>query len=138
MALGKVLGEYVLKAMSVRQTNVGGDRRRLEVDFAGEGSGEIPGQHIGTLVVETTGDVSRPTTWTYTGVLLVKSGAVVQISGSGIAIRTGEAHKARYRGAVTYHTDDSKLAHFNHVIAAVEAETDPATMTLKGANCEWN
>jgi hypothetical protein len=63
---------------------------------------------------------------------------VVQIAGSGIAIRTGEGHKARYRGATTYHTDDPKLAPFNHVIAAVEAETDPATMTLKGANYEWN
>ena len=40
--------------------------------------------------------------------------------------------------AVSYYTDDPKLAPFNHVIAAVEAETDPATMTLKGANCEWN
>ena len=138
MALGKVLGEYVLKAMSVRQSSIGGDRRRLEVDFAGEGSGELPGQNIGTLVVETTGDISRPNTWTYTGVLLAKSGAVVQVSGSGIAIRTGEAHKARYRGTVSYHTDDPKLASFNHVIAAIEAETDPATMTLKGANCEWN
>jgi hypothetical protein len=138
MALGKVLGEYVLKAMSVRQTQVGGDRRHLEIDLAGEGSGEIPGQHVGTLAVETSGDPSRPNSWTYTGVLLVKSGAVVQISGSGISIRTGEGHKARYRGAVSYYTDDPKLALFNQVIAAVEAETDPATMTLKGANCEWN
>lgn len=89
MALGKVLGEYALKGMSVRQTNIGGDRRHLEIDLAGEGSGEIPGQHVGTLAVETSGDPSRPNSWTYTGVLLAKSGAVVQISGSGISIRTG-------------------------------------------------
>ena len=138
MALGKVLGEFVLKAMSVRQTNIGGDRRRLEVDFAGESSGEIPGQNIGTLAVETTGDPARPSPWTYTGVLLAKSGAVVQVSSDGIGIRTGQGHKIRYRGAVTYHTDDPKLASFNHVIAAVEAEADPATMTLKGTTCEWN
>jgi hypothetical protein len=137
MALGKVLGEFVLKAMSVRQTDTGGDRRHLEIDLAGEGSGELPGQNVGTLAVETSGDPSRPNSWTYTGVLLAKSGAVVQVSGRGISIRTGEAHKARYRGAVCYHTDDPKLASFNHVIAAVEAETDPATMTLKGASCEW-
>jgi hypothetical protein len=138
MALGKVLGEFVLKAMSVRQSDTGGDRRRIEVDFAGEGSGEIPGQHIGTLAVDTSGDPSRPSPWTYTGVLLAKSGAVVQISGDGIGIRTGQGHKIRYRGAVTYHTDDPKLVAFNHLIAAVEAEADPATMTLKGMNCEWN
>lgn len=138
MALGKVIAEYVLKAMSVRQSDLGGDRRKLEIDFAGESAGEISGQNIGTMVIETAGDPSRPNTWTYTGVLLAKSGAVVQISANGISIRTGEGHKARYRGVVRSHTDDPALAPFNHVIAAVEAETDPATMTLKGANCEWN
>src|SRR5579863_8274260 len=104
--------------MSVRQSDLGGDRRRLEIDLAGESSGEVPGQNVGTLAVETSGDPSRPSKWTYTGVLLAKSGAVVQVSGSGSAIRTGEGHKARYRGAVTYHTDDPKLATFNRVIAA--------------------
>lgn len=138
MALGKVIGEYVLKAMSVRQSSIGGDRRRLEIDLAGESTGEVPGQNIGTLAVETTGDVKRPNTWTYTGVLLAKSGAVVQVAGNGIAIRTGQAHKARYRGTATYFTDDPKLTPFNHMIAAVEAEADPATMTLKGTNCEWD
>jgi hypothetical protein len=49
----------------VRQTQVGGDRRHLEIDLAGEGSGEIPGQHVGTLAVETSGDPSRPNSWTY-------------------------------------------------------------------------
>jgi len=138
MALGKVLGEFVLKATSVRQTDLGGDRRRLEIDYAGESSGEIPGQNIGTLVFEMPGDHNRPGAWTYTGGLLAKSGAVVQISSSGIRLRTGEGHKARYRGTASYHTSDPKLAHFNNVIAAVEAEGDPATMTLKGATCEWN
>ncbi len=138
MALGKVLGEFVLKAMSVRQSNTGGDSRRIEIDFAGESSGEVPGQNIGTMAVETAGDPTRPSSWTYTGVLLAKSGAVVQISGNGIGVRTGNGHKVRYRGVARYHTDDSKLAPFNHVIAAVESEADPATMTLKGATCEWN
>ena len=138
MALGKMLGEFVLKAMSVKQTSTGGDRRRLEVDLGGEGAGEVPGQIIGTLTVETSVDTSRPNPWTFTGVLLAKSGAVVQISGSGLGIRTGEGHKGRYRGAAGYHTDDPKLADFNRVIAAVEFETDPATMTLKGTSYEWN
>ena len=138
MALGRVLAEFALKAMSVRQSSIGGDRRRVEVDLAGEASGELPGQNVGTLTVDTTGVSSRPSTWTFTGVLLAKSGAVVQISGSGVGIRTGEGHKARYRGTATYYTDDPKLADRNHMIAAVEFETDPATMTMKGAACEWN
>lgn len=138
MALGKVLGEFVLKAMSVRQTSSGGDSRRLEIDLAGEATGGVPGQDIGTLTVEMSGDTSRPNAWTFIGVLLAKSGAVVQLSGSGLGIRTGEGHKGRYRGAACYHTDDPKLADFNRVIAAVEFETDPATMTLKGVSCEWN
>jgi hypothetical protein len=140
MALGKVIGEFVLKAMSIiyRQSDLGGDRRQLEIDLAGESTGEIPGQHIGTMVLETAGDPSRPRPWTYTGALLAKSGAVIQVSGTGIGIRTGEGHKARYRGTSRYYTEDPKLASFNHVIAAVEFETDPVPMTLKGAACEWN
>jgi hypothetical protein len=124
--------------MSVRQTEIGGDRRRVEIDLAGESTGEVPGQNIGTLAVETTGDPTRPSPWTYTGVLLAKSGAVVEISGSGVGIRTGAGDKVRYRGAARYRTDDPKLEPFNHAIAAVESEADPATMTLKGTSCEWN
>ncbi len=127
-----------IKIPAIKQTDLGGDRRRVEVDFAGESSGETPGQNIGTLVFEAVGDPARPSTWTYTGVLLAKSGAVVQIASNGISIRTGQGHKARYRGVARYHTDDPKLASFNQIIAGVEAEADPATMTLKGATCEWN
>jgi hypothetical protein len=138
MALGKALGEFVLKAMSVRQTSLGGDRRRIEIDLAGESTGEVPGQNIGTLAVETVGEVHRPGNWTFTGVLLAKSGAVVNLSGSGNGVRTGQGHKARYRGCATYYTDDPKLVHFNHIIAAVEFEAEPATMTVKGVSYEWN
>jgi hypothetical protein len=138
MALGKVLGEFVVKAMSVRQTDLGGDRRRLEIDLAGESAGEVPGQNIGTMTVEMSGDSTRPNPWTYTGVLLAKSGAVIQVSSNGVGIRTGNDHKARYRGAGRYHTDDAKLASFNHMIVALEFEADPATMTIKGTNYEWN
>jgi hypothetical protein len=133
-----LVNTYSRRCRSVRVTDIGGDRRQLEIDLAGEGSGEIPGQHVGTLAVKTSGDLSRPNSWTYTGVLLTKSGSAVQISSSGVSIRTGEGHKARYRGTSSYYTDDPKLASFNRVIAAVEFETDPGTMTLKGAVCEWN
>lgn len=138
MPLGKLLWDLVLKAMSVRQTSLGGDRRKVEIDLAGESSGEVPGQNIGTLSVETSGDLNRPSSWTYTGVLLAKSGAVVQIAGNGYGIRTGEGHKARYRGTGSYYSDDPKLAPFNKLIAAVEMEADPATMTLKVIGHEWN
>ena len=35
-------------------------------------------------------------------------------------------------------TADPKLSMLNHVIAAVEADFDPATMTLRGSACQWN
>ncbi|MBI3302669.1 MAG: hypothetical protein HYZ72_11445 [Deltaproteobacteria bacterium] len=137
MPLGNVLGEFTLKVMSVRQSDIGGGQVRIEVDLAGEGTGQLPGQNIGTLAVVVGGDTNRPNPYTYTGTLLAASGAVVRVSSWGIGVRTGEGHKIRYRGAVCYATDDPKLAAFNNVIAATEAEADPATMTLKGANCEW-
>lgn len=52
-------------------------------------------------------------------------------------MRTGQSHKVRYRRAVCYATDDSKLAEFNGMIAAVESEADPATMLLTGTTYEW-
>jgi hypothetical protein len=137
MPQGQVLGEFTLKAMSVRQSEIGGGHRRIEVDLGGESSGEVPGQNVGTLVIEASTDPTRANPFTYTGVLLAKSGAVVQISGSGIGVRTGEGHKARYRGAGRYATENPKLAAFNNMISMVEFETDPATMTLKGTSWEW-
>jgi hypothetical protein len=88
-------------------------------------------------VVVGTDDPTRPNPWSYTGTTLATSGGVVGVSGSGIAQRTGEGHKVRLRGVAQYSTTDPKLAMLNKVIAAVEAEIDPATMTLKGAACEW-
>jgi hypothetical protein len=137
MPLGNVLGEFILKAMSVRQSEIGGGQVRLEVDLAGEGTGQLPGQNIGTLTVTVGSDPTRPNPWAYTGTLLATSGAVVRVSGWGVGIRTGEGHKARYRGAVCYSTTDPQLAAFNGMIAAVESEADPATLTMKGATCEW-
>lgn len=64
-------------------------------------------------------------------------GAVVQVSGRGVGIRTGEGHKVRYRGAGCFATDDPKLAAFNGLLAAAEFEIDPATMTIKGTAYEW-
>ena len=137
MPLGNVLGEFTMKAMSIRQTDMGGGQVRIEGDFAGEGTGQLPGQNVGTLTVIIGSDPKRPRPWSYTGTLLATSGAVVRVSGWGVSIRTGEGHKARYRGAVCYATDDPKLAAFNGMIAAVESELDPVTMTIRGATCEW-
>jgi hypothetical protein len=137
MPLGNVLGEFTVKAMSVRHSDMGGGQVRVEIDLAGEGTGQLPGQHVGTLTLIVGSDPNRPNPWSYTGTLLATSGAVVRVSGQGIGMRTGEGHKARGRGAVCYATDDPKMAALNNVIAAVEFEADPATMTLKGATCEW-
>jgi hypothetical protein len=79
----------------------------------------------------------HPVTYSITGALLAASGAVVQFSGRGVGIRTGEGHKVRYRGAACYATADPNLAAFNSMLGGVEFEIDPATMSIKGAVCEW-
>lgn len=135
MPLGNVLGEFVGKAMSVRISDLGGGQRRTEGDFTGEAKGQIPGQFFSTMIVE--GVPGQPVTYSYTGTLLAASGAVMRFSGRGVGIRTGEGHKVRYRGSGCSITDDPKLAAFNNILAAVEFEIDPATLTIKGATCEW-
>lgn len=137
MSLGTVLGEFQAKATTVRQTDIGGGQVRFEIDLAGESSGRVPGQNIGTMTVTAGSDPTRPSPWSYIGTLLAKSGAVVRVSGWGVGMRTGQGHKVRYRGAVCYVTDDSKLTEFNGMIAAVESEADPATMLLTGTTHEW-
>jgi len=136
MPLAESIVEYQLKATSIKPIDLGGGQARVETTLAGEVTGDVPGQHFGTLSV-TAGIIGRPNPWTYIGATLTSSGAVVRISGQGLAIRTGEGHKARYRGAVSYSTDDPKLANFNNVIAAVEFEIDPLTQIMKGAACVW-
>jgi hypothetical protein len=138
MPFGNSLGEFVFKMTSVRQTDLGGGQLRIEADFAGEVSGEAPGNHYGTLTA-TVGseDPTRPNPWSYVGSTLTTSGAIVRVTGSGIAQRTGAGHNIRYRGASRYSTADPKLAALNNVIGAVESEFDAATLTLKGAACEW-
>ncbi len=138
MPLGNTLVEFVLKGMSVRHSDLGGGQMRIEGDFGGEVTGETPGHHSGTLTVTVANDdPTRPNPWTWAGRTLATSGAVVGVSVWGIAQRTGEGHKVRLRGAVRYSTADPKLAMLNNLIAAVEADLDPATMTFKGAACEW-
>jgi hypothetical protein len=61
----------------------------------------------------------------------------MRVSVRGVGMRTGEGHKMRYRGASCSTSDDPTLAALNNVITAIEFETDPATMTVKGAVCEW-
>jgi hypothetical protein len=137
MPLGDVLGEFTLKVMSVRHTDLGGGQVRLEVDLAGEGTGQLPGQHVGTLTATVASNPDRPAPWSYTGTLLATSGAIVRVTGQGIGVRTGEGHKVRDRGAACYATEDPTMAALNTIIAAVEFEADPATMMVKGAICEW-
>ena len=135
MPLGNVLGEFVGKVTSVRISDLSGGQRRIEIDSTGEVKGQVPGQTFGTMIVE--GMPGHAVTYTSTGTILAASGAVVRVSGRGVGIRTGEGHKARYRGSACFATDDPKLAAFNNTLAAVEFEIDPATMTIKGVACEW-
>jgi len=135
MPFGNVLGEVTAKITSVRISELGGGQRRLEIDSTGEVKGQVPGQAFATMIVE--GVPGHAVTWTSTGTILAASGAVVRTSGRGVGIRTGEGHKVRYRGGACFATDDPKLAAFNGILAAVEFEIDPATMTSKGTAYEW-
>jgi hypothetical protein len=137
MPLGNVIGEFTARILSVKQTALGGGQVQLEIDSTGESTGPMPGQTFATLVVTLGGGLGRPAPCTVTGVLLAASGAVVRFSAQGMGIRTGEGHKVRLRAALCYATDDPNLAAINGMIAAVEAEVDPAMMTIKGAGCEW-
>jgi hypothetical protein len=136
MPLAESIVEYQLKTTSIKPIDLGGGQIRIETTLAGEVTGDVPGQNFGTLTV-TVNAIGRPNPWSYVGATLTTSGSVVRISGQGLAIRTGEGHRTRYRGAVCYSTDDPKLADFNNVIAAVEFEIDPITQLMKGAACVW-
>jgi len=136
MPLGEGIAEFQLKMTSVKPIDLGGGQTRLEITYAGEVTGDVPGQHFGTMTA-TVGAPGLPFPWTYLGATLTPSGSIVRVSAQGIGIRTGDGHKVRYRGTVSMSTDDPKLANFNNVIAATEAEADPATQLLKGANCVW-
>lgn len=135
MPLGNVLGEFTGKVMSVRHSDLGGGQVRLELDLTGETTGQARGQFFSTMVVEIT--PGHPAPYSLTGVILAASGAVMRVSVRGVGMRTGEGHKMRYRGASCSTSDDPTLAALNNVITAIEFETDPATMTVKGAVCEW-
>jgi hypothetical protein len=135
MPLGNVLGEIAGKVTSVRITDLGGGQVRLEIDGTGEAKGQVPGQIYSTMTVE--GSRGRPVTYAITGAILATSGAVVQFTGRGVGIRTGEGHKVRYRGSAHYATDDPSLVAFNSLLTAAEFEIDPATGTITGAICEW-
>jgi len=135
MPLGNVLGEVVAKVTSVRITDLGGGQRRVEIDSTGEVKGQVPGQGFATMIIE--GIPGHAVTYASTATILAASGAVVRVSGRGVGIRTGEGHKARYRGSACYATDDPKLAALNSLLAAAEFEIDPAMMTIKGTAYEW-
>jgi hypothetical protein len=137
MPLADSLGEIQLNVTSVKPIDLGGGQTRIEITFAGQLTGDVPGQHFGTLTVTAGAATDRPNPWTYIGATLTTSGSIVRVSGQGLGIRTGDGHKVRYRGTACYSTDDPKLASLNNVIAAVETELDPATQFLKGAACVW-
>jgi hypothetical protein len=129
-----------MKLMSVRQSDLGGGQARVEADYAGEITGEAAGNHYGTytFVANENDDPARPIPFTYTGTTLLTSGGILGVTGSGFGARTGKGHNMRLRGLLRYSAGkDPKLAEFNNLIVAVEAEFDSATSTMKGEGCEW-
>jgi hypothetical protein len=135
MPLGTVLGEFTGKVTAVRITDLGGGQRRLEIDSTGAATGQVAGKIFSSMTVE--GSRGRPVTYSITGGLLAASGAVIQFTGQGVGIRTGEGHKVRYRGSACYATDDPTLTAFNSLLTAAEFEIDPITETISGVVCEW-
>jgi hypothetical protein len=138
MPLGEALGEVASKVTSVRYSDIGGGQTKVEVDISGEVKGMATGHIVGTFTIIRSGsDPARPAPWTYLGRVFLASGAVLNGSGQGLCVRTGEGHKIRFRGTLCGTTDDPKLAEFNNLISAAEAEADPITGTFTGANCVW-
>jgi hypothetical protein len=139
MPFGNVTGEAMMKQVGGRQSDLGGGQKRVEIDYAGEATGQTPGNTAGTLtlVLNENDDPARPIPFSYTGATLMSSGAILHQSASGFAQRTGEGHKLRLRGVMRSSTKDSNLASINNVIVAMESEFDPATNTIKGLGCEW-
>ena len=138
MPLGEVLGEVAAKVTSVRYSDIGGGQTKVEVDVAGEAKGMVPGHVVGTFtIIRSSSDQARPAPWTFIGRNFLASGAVFVGSGQGLCVRTGEGHKIRFRGTMCGTNDDPKLAEFNNTISAIEAEADPISGTMTGANCLW-
>ena len=139
MPLGNNIAEFVLKMTSVRQTDLGGGQRQLEIDYAGEVSGLGAGNHYGTLtaVFNENDDPARPNHYSWTGTTLTKSGGYVSISAWGLSQGTGKGHALRLRSVGRLSSTDPSLAANNNQMVAFEGEFDPATGTLKGSGVEW-
>jgi hypothetical protein len=138
MPFGNTLGEFSLKAMSVKQIDLGGGQRRTEIDYKGEVTGEGSGSHYGTLsLVSGEANPDLPMPWSYVGTTLTTTGAIIGVTASGMAQRTGQGQKLRFRGVLRNSTNDPKLAMLNNLIVATESELDSATDTVKGVSCEW-
>lgn len=135
MPLGEVIGAFTLKATSVKIHPATGDRTKFEVNFMGEVTGRLAGQGFGTYTFK--GVAGGAGTWLYAGSILTTTGATIVVSGQGIAVPAGVGHRSRIRGTASYSSSSPDLASLNGLIGAVEGEGDPATLTLKGAVCEW-
>ena len=46
MPLAESIGEFQLKVTSVKPIDLGGGQTRIEITFAGEVTGQVPGQHF--------------------------------------------------------------------------------------------
>jgi hypothetical protein len=127
MPLGNSLGGSCFKVLSVRESDLGENQRRIEGDYGGEVTGQpLRHSHGGLGPMIRLDPILGPT-------LVQRSQLRVRLllsqdraSASGPA----RGNKVRLRGVARYSTADPKPSMLNHVLAA-EADLDSATMTLK-------
>jgi hypothetical protein len=127
MALGKVIGEFSLKATSFTVTPGSGGAMTIQGNFEGPTSGDQgAGTGMGTLTAEG-GPGAKSGTWRYCGMTFLNSGGSTGVTGQGTWEESGP-NKWRYRG--TGENSDGS-------VTAVEYEGDLATRTIAGKVYEW-
>jgi hypothetical protein len=127
MALGKQIGAFTLKGDAWIYTRGPSQGFTAQISFSGPVTGEIAGNHRGTMTVVTAPGV-KVGTYTYCGVTNLPNGDVVSLTSQGTVENIGN-NKRRLRG-VNHFSDDR--------IAAVEGEGDVVEGTLTGKLFEWS
>lgn len=127
MALGKVIGEFSLKATSYTVSPGSGGTISIQGNFEGPVSGEQgAGTGVGTLTTQGKPGVKNGT-WSYCGLTFLNNGGSTGVTGHG-TWEESAPNKWRFRG--TGQGSDGR-------VTAVEFDGDLATRTIAGKSYEW-